>query len=81
MKFMQAEIELMVHAMNAGTEWANSLKVGDTFMGAMPEAKNRYCTLREQRLFMFSAVSVIERHRLCTDGKGIITEYSPVGGK
>ena len=69
-------LDTLVHAVTAGITWATTLNVGDLFLGAMPAAKARYHDTRAQRLFMFSALNVLDKHRLCTAADGTITEYS-----
>src|ERR1039458_2396838 len=72
-----AALDMMVEAAKAGTAWAEALKVGDIFFGATPEAKARYSDPRAQRLFTFSALNVLDKHRLCTTADDcVIPEYS-----
>ena len=72
-----AALYLMVEAAKAGTAWAEALKVGDIFLGATPEAKARYSDPRAQRLFTFTALDVLDKHRLCTTADDcVIIEYS-----
>ncbi len=76
--FLDVEVIEMTQALEAGIKWANSLQVGDSFQGAMPEAQARFANLRSQRLFVYGAVGVLEKHVLRTAGDTlIITEYSP----
>jgi hypothetical protein len=76
--FTEAEVQEMIQATEAGSLWAKSLKIGDSFMGARPEAESRYVNPRSQRLFVFSAMNVLETLRLCTDGHGVIAEVGPL---
>jgi len=78
MEFTNDEIAAMIQATEAGTEWAKSLKVGDHFTGARPVAVSRFQSERERRLFVYSAVTVLETLRLVTDGeRGFIMEIGP----
>lgn len=77
-------VELIVKAYEAGVAWANSLKVGDRFIGALPEAEVRYGkgeTL--SRCFMNGALDVLMYKILCTsaDGSLTITRYEDAKGR
>jgi len=68
------DVNAMLAAHDAGALWAESLKPGDEFRGARPEAMTRYADERLIRLFVSSALDVLEALRVVTGPDGRILE-------
>lgn len=70
----QERAHMLASDMNHGDEWANSLKVGDEFFGAMYEARRIYPTDEKlQRFFCVGAIEAFKSQKIFTDCYGIIT--------
>lgn len=77
----------MREASAAGKAWAEGLKVGDVFMGAMPAASEAGYSdapidgmgrLSFSWLFMQAALDVLDKMKVITDMQGKLVEYGPL---
>lgn len=65
----------MANAIEAGEAWAKGLKRGHYFHGARPEAERRYPGNDvAQRLFVASALDVLDKGRVVTAEDGMLVE-------
>lgn len=62
------------NAMDAGTSYVSTLKIGDTFNGTSPEARKRYRTRHEIMAFNYSAFQALQSKVLMLNGRNVITK-------